>query len=456
MREFYTVINEALRNGLRPYDCNFRDNTKFLTEYYNCRCGKIGHESPEVLTNPISSVDVNIVWPFPQFIKAWGFNLFILRDEILSRDQLYVVNDDYSATLKLNINWAIYGEGDRFSAAAFKDYIIMSNGDALIYFDPVSLSYSLGGALVTVPLFKTAINYNGQAIFGNIQSDWYDCDENYIVWSRIGNIDCTPRRDNTSGYMPFVYSGEVFQVLKLDNYIVVYGENGVARMTPAPKGFGLSKVKRLSIPSRYAIAGDVSTHVFVANGLLWRITSKGLEELGYSEYVEQLDQSDIVISYAENLGDFYICDGSKCFLLTSNGLSEVHYLPTSCWLDGQQYAFFKSSGDEEARIVTDVLDMGQRGDKTIFTNEVSASSSGTMQTAVDWRKNTSNEFQKTGWKTLNRNGFVRQIINGTEFKLNFKTSDYSDLSIGSLTTRWKMTDMRSLRGIYAAPPRGQS
>jgi len=70
---------------------------------------------------------------------------------------------------------------------------------------------------------------------------------------------------------------------------------------------------------------------------------------------------------------------------------------------------------------------------------------------------TSEDFQRTNFIPVNNEGIASIVAAGIEFRICMKSkyfiTDYSSLDY--ITLRWKMTDLRGLRGVYAAPPRGQ-
>jgi len=88
MREFELIIDDALKNGLTPYDI-VPFNTQILSKCLGFKCGKIGLESYKILSNPISpTINMYYIWPFPQYIVSEKYNILI----VLVYSNLFVLN----------------------------------------------------------------------------------------------------------------------------------------------------------------------------------------------------------------------------------------------------------------------------------------------------------------------------------------------------------------------------
>ncbi len=77
--------------------------------------------------------------------------------------------------------------------------------------------------------------------------------------------------------------------------------------------------------------------------------------------------------------------------------------------------------------------------------------------AIDWRVDKSESFQRTNFVSLNNEGIASIIASGIEFRfcIKFDSFIYDEDTLDYMKIRWKMTDLRGMRGIYAPPPRGQ-
>ena len=469
MREFYTIIDEALLKGLKP-ETRVPANSPYLQECYGLRVGKKAIEGFEFLYNPLPlGLNISYSWPFPQMLKQEMYKILVVRDSTVNmEDVVYSLSDTYVATQIFAIDELTFGKGTLMELADFGEYAFMTNGVIMIYWDTTITDWQEVIASATIPMMRTVCNFKGQMIGGCVLSAWHDCDETFIVWSRIGEADFTPGFKNEAGYRRDPFGGEVYHVRRLGDNVVVYSSKGVTLMSPVTSPaatFGFKEMHKVVLKNRGAMNGDFNQHMFVdLENTIWRLDSNGLKELGYAEYMETLENGDNIVNFNPYKGDFYISDGMKSFLLSPNGLSEYPYQVSAVWYDdedGHGLCGLPETVDpptHEPLIVSHVIDMGYKSQKTIFSVEVGCSLTPGMKVAIDWRMNSLLDFQRTAFVPINNEGIATLIVAGVEFRICVKSEyfirDHSSLDY--ITARWKMTDLRGLRGVYAAPPRGQS
>ena len=140
-------------------------------------------------------------------------------------------------------------------------------------------------------------------------------------------------------------------------------------------------------------------------------------------------------------------------------MTEVPGSRSATWFDDVLFGL-PGSDDPPAHIpliVSDIIDFGYRGQKTIFSIEVGTSEIEDAEVAIDWRMKITENFQRTSFVSLNDLGAAVLIVSGVEFRLCVRFGLFSPFvsSLDYAKIRWKMTDLRGLRGVYAAPPRGQ-
>jgi len=460
MREYELIFDEALKNGLSP-DNRLPPNSQVLLECRGFKCGAIGLEPYIELENPLpSTLDVSYEWPFPQFLTGEKFNILVVRDSFDASDKVYSVSDDHqTANLIFDIDEHTYGLGTLMELADFGEYAFMTNGVIMIYWDPNVGDWVETTSHSKIPMMRTICNFKGQAIGGCVVSSWYDCDETFYVWSKIGEMDFTPDRRNEAGYRRCPFGGEVYNVRRLGDNVVGYSSRGITLLTPvtAPAAtFGFKELLDVGLVNRGAVNGNLWRQVFVGEDYILReITNDGVKELGYQYYMEQLADEDITVCYDPSEGDFYIGNSSRTFLLSRYGLSEIKQHPSAVWRrNNQTYALPDSVDDVDNLIVTWPFNFGYGGRKTLFTVETDASGYTDGYAAVDY-------YSINGWKTsglarLNDSGSARKVVTSDMFRLRliFGSLD-DDFTVGYIKTRYKMTDMRFIRGIYAPPPRGQ-
>ncbi len=467
MREFELIIDEAFAKGLSPED-NPPTNSQLLKECLGYKCSGGALEAAKILTNPLpSALSLDYVWPYPQLIVGEGYNILIVRDGISGNDTIYMVSDDHQTLTQLfEVSGIIYSP-TLMEIADFAEYIFMTNGAIMIYWDARSAVWQRIGDSDIIPSMRTVANFKCQAVGGCILSDWYDCDETFYVWSKIGSMDFTPGNDNEAGYRRCPYGGTVYHTRRLGDAIIGYSSKGITSIFPASSKtleygtgatFGFNELGGVGLINRGAVNGSLQRQVFVGSDYILReITSEGSKELGYQRYMKELAGEDIIVSYDDAEGDFYIGNSSKTFLLSKQGMTEVLQHPSAVWkLNGGVHMLPDTVDGDEPYICTEIFDMSYRGSKTVFSIESDASLWVIPGVAgVDW-SNDSMNWGTEIYKPINSEGIAFNIVagHGLRFRLKFG-SILENAKISYMKVRYKMTDLRGIRGVYAPPPRGQ-
>ncbi len=486
MREFYITIDEALQKGLRP-EIRMPRGSPYLHECSSLRIGKKALEGIPFLEDIVSfqvtdglGHFMHYNWPFPQFLKQESWKILVVRDHINERDMVYSFDDSYAITEVFAIDELIYGQGTLMEMADFGEYTFLTNGVIMLYWDPTLGAWDNAVAIATIPMMRTVCNFKGQMIGGCVLSNWPvadpQCDETYIVWSNIGDVSFVPNRRNEAGYRRDPFGGEVYHVRRLGDDVIVYTSNGITRMFPVSSPaatFGFEELHGVGVLNRGAVNGDLNQHLVIDRDyVVWKVTKEGLKELGYAEYIEGLDAEygagiprNVIVNFNPYKRDFYISDGTKSLLLSPYGMTNYPDPVSAVWYDEvnwHELCGLPETPDEEnyPLIVSDIIDMGYRAQKTIYTVELGGSALINPTVAIDWRMHPLVNFERTDFVPVNNEGIATLIISGTEFRICVKSDffvqaiDFSS-SLDYITARWKMTDLRGLRGIYAAPPRGQ-
>jgi hypothetical protein len=294
-----------------------------------------------------------------------------------------------------------------------------------------------------------------------------------VGWSDIGSAVFSLDNKNEAGYRPHDFTGDVVQVKQLGNMAVAYGYNGISVfrpvIDPAPT-FQYKNLSSIGLFNKGAVSGNERKHVFVGtDGYLYRLTEDlKLEQLGYQEFMTTLTNGTIVAMTTLTNGtivanwdaatdDHYFSDGVRSFILTPAGLTEIFQrISTLERYNGVKYGVSDDDTDTSFTAVTDRYDFGLKGRKGTEAIEVSCQGSGTFSAAIDWRNSPQESFQRTGWVDLNSQGVATIRCSATEFRFCIKCTDYTDVVLDRIKVRFKMEDMKSIRGVYAPPPRGQS
>lgn len=472
MREFELEITKALLTGLSPeYTLSF--NTELLWECLGFRCGKGGLAPFANGSNPLPiTIDMYYSWPFPQFVVGERYNFLIIRDTVNNEDAVYSIADDMTTvTYVFSVDQLTFGLGTLMEVADFGEYAIMVNGVARIFWNTLG-AWNASVATATMPLMRTICNFKGRAVGGGVTSAWHDCDESFYIWSKIGQMDFTPDDKNTAGYRRCPYGGTVYHTRRLGNSVIGYSSKGITQLDPVAEPaptFKFIELHDVGIINQGAMGGNLREHVFVDSDYnLWRIgigvevgglniANVNPKKLGYRYWMKQLAGEDIIVTYDRSTGDFFIGNSTKTYLLSPYGLTEIPQHPSATWRVGDSLHMLPDDIDDFYYLITtEVFDFGYKGLKTISVIETDAMPATNPMAAVDYIFS-KDKYGNSSFKKINSLGVatITQAGNSFRFKLKFDEIG-SDFRISYIKVRYKMTDLRSIRGVYAPKPRGQS
>lgn len=436
MKEFGKTFDEGLRKGLRASDTN-PANSQALITCFNLKPDDMGLGPYDPISNPLSGVSAD--WPFPQLFLGQDVRI------LATATKVYELSTWALGTAKLTVT-----EDERWDFIDFGSYMILTNGTKLCIRDYEG-AWTSNDYTSTIPRFSTGCNFNGQIVAGNIKTTWHGCGTGSLIWSRIGRVDFTPGGDNEAGFRNIPWEGDVLRVKKLGKGVVVYCENGILVLVPFQQTFGMEKLMEVGIPSKAAVGGSDNIHVLVdTDGNVWRINKDfNLQMLGYREYMNLMTAADIVVEHDPVKREFHISDDDYGYLLTEKGLCQCYQeVTTVACDDGTSYGVFDDQSDSEGRIVTDILDFGLRGNKTLELVELSTSSASDINAAVDWRSDISGSFTRSGDVLVNPNGIATIKHTAAEFRVAVTFDDYSDARLDYINMRVKLSDKRAVRGAY--------
>jgi len=462
MREYELIIDDALKNGLSP-EIITPFNTQVLYKCLGFRCGRLGLEAYKELNNPLPiTVDMMYAWPWPQMMNGEKYNILVIRDDFSEEDIVYEISDDNStATVIFIIDALSYGKGTLMEVADFGKYLFMTNGVIMIYWDVDINDWRKVTVHDNIPMMRTICNFKGQAFGGNVVSSWHDCDETFYIWSKIGEMDFTPTLRNTEGFRRCPYGGEVMHVRRLGDNIIGYSDKGITLIMPVNSPvttFGFVEVYDKGIINRGAQDGSLKDHLFVDKDYnLVRILSKELPKvLGYQSQMQELEGEDIIVKYDTRLDDYYIGNSTKTFLLSSKGLTEIPQHPSALWMRGKEsYIIPDTVNDYEPEIITEKFNMEFSGEKTSTTIETDAINHTEPKAGVDYAYELGN-VSIGEYNPINNMGIASITTASNFFRIKLKfNSILESFRISYMKLRYKMTDLRGIRGVYAPPPRGQ-
>lgn len=460
MREFEKRFVDGLKVGLRPHYNNPRYN-QLLVDCYNLKPNQIGLIPFEPLQEWMQYD--RYAWPYIQIFFLAKYRILCEANVITFYDH----NDNFlQRIVALPGNW--------WDVADFGDFFIMVNGNCVVMnlTDSPTLDVVYSDAFATIPGAKTICNFNGQVLLGNIRTDWHNMDYNSVLYSKIGVSDFNVGLDNEAGFRRINNHGQVQKLLKLGNNVIIYGDTYTSALYPYEQTFGLRELGGFGIPNIRAVDGDDEQHAFVdQHGRLWRIKADlSMQLLDYQEYINQMNLERVIVSYDHTLREFYITDPQccnvfplgecdefpRCYLLNDYGLSEVHQIPTSVTNHlGISYGSFIDNGDWDWRFTTDTIDFNQRSLKTLQVVEFGGNyDHSVVNHRVSWSNEYNrhrNTFNDLNWQQLNPMGQITPTVTAQDFRISMIGNNYleSVINIDYLIMRYKFSDKRTIRGLYA-------
>jgi hypothetical protein len=505
MKEFSNNLLEMVRSGLR------RDERgSGMLSMYGVVPSEFGPRHYTRVTCPISPLTVT--WPFPQLFRGKGITLLAYATTVYEVDE-----SDWSVTpivtydaLDESATKTITGSGPWHFIDFFDTWVLM-NGTSAVF--RTNMEGMLGGTNKTLVYNSGTIGTGcalaGRAVYGGFntsnfwQEDWKALMEhftgstgaqvepslgmpsNFVAWTTIGGGDMlwpiypevsmlghvgqggyTVDRSrwkelmerNEAGFMPMPWKGTVLCVKRLGQNAIVYGDHGVAALIPVPEPvptLGMRSLLGVGAASRGAIGGDEHQHVFVdATGYLWSIgEDMKPQRLGYHEFFNGMLGSNAVVSHDPEENEFYICDGTDCYVLNRAGLGEATELVTSLTVtDGGLVGVKKVNTSATFSMLTDSVGVDVTGIKMLKSIDVDMDGVSGLQVAVDTKYQKGDSFVGGAWVDVNREGSAYMGVSGTEFRVGVKGTGTSGVRLNGLSMRWQHSDKRYLRGVRSNAP----
>lgn len=443
---------------------------------------------PDAITG--DSATWTVTWPWPQVVFTDYYTLVFAKvgtdlylfELYCGTDNVWVASSMQSLGAASGITYVDVGHAGMFYLVSVVREATSPNS---VTVDTYARNPGTGAPLITqlptskIPECMTSCYFKGRMIIGGIvqnDANFGDLSLGWVAWSGIGNVDFRVGEDKTAGYAKVWWddwgNGRVYKVLPLGDAVVVYGNNGMAALTNKyVEPMATMSPKRLpgaGIASRYHVDGGDHIHCYIdRDNYLWTIKDNLLaEKLGYKEFMSALvtdtANGPTKVSYVPQYNQFFISNGSRCFVLNESGLYETYQLVTSAGsYNGNICGFFSDTEDYEWRITTDVLDLELRGIKTFGTMELGINHTNTNTTlrdvlvAADYRysyQTAPATFSTTGWVRLSPEGAAYIGISAPEVRLKIKGLDFRNgtINLDYLKARVKLSDKRFVRGIYNA------
>lgn len=422
-----------------------------------------------------TSFSVAEPWHFIDFGTVWYlFN----RDCVIINDgsdflngqplKAYCFKDIQVSTGEEHNGRIIFGgfQKDKLFSAGWKEILTniadeLQSGD-FVGFSDIDQSYimwsSIGGGDFPLWLFfpKRAIYGNSYRSFDNVGGFSQESFKDTMLYDTI--------RRNEFGFMKMPFSGEVLHIKRLNTRVIVYGSDGIVGLFPYSSRdseittYGMIHLSRIGIPRRSFVGGDDNQHLFIdTEGNLWAVSGEfNLQRLGYKQDIIDLLSGEVAIhkNTHDTRQEFYISGKDRSFTLTNKGLTEHRQqIASYVFLEGGHLGTASkiSGSDSSAIIITNQNDLGLRGVKTVTSVNLSMVGGKNVKVAFDFRHTTKEDFKRTPFVPVNKEGNAMIRVTGVDFRLVITSEDFSDFELDYAQVKWQADDRRFIRGATAAP-----
>lgn len=414
--------------GLRPVSTMGR-NQSWLTKAKGVRMGMGGLELETQLENPFGATTT---WPWPQVIVLMQAMVLGYETELVMVDSSW---EEF--VLANNLEPATF-----WQAADFGDIVYLTSGSQVFRWDIPNQVFAEVDYL-EIPQMGTLTNFKGQLVGARVLGDWHGCDENFLVWAGIGSTRFDPDWKNEAGWR-HADCGEIHMVGDLtDQMVVAYGETGIAALVPAQQTFGYRKMSYAGLKSPTAVGFGNGEHLAIlADDQLWRITTEGLELLGYKEFMSQLGDS-VRISYNPIQREYYIADQNQCFCFANGHLTQMYQRPTSIGMLGSSVvAPVQGEAYAAVEITWGWQDLNLVGLKTVEFLEFGLATTGYAHCAAEVYYELGTTIHLTPYIPVNDSGYGYVGAGGNMFSPVLRVLDAQTFQLSYITYGVKLSDNR--------------
>jgi hypothetical protein len=303
----------------------------------------------------------------------------------------------------------------------------------------VTTEISVGGGGISednVPVIIDNVIFTAQTSFGLWFIKLFAA--NPVIWrARTGTVDFTIYESESNkplgaGKTYMENFGWVYQLKKLGNNMIAYGQNSVmAQMHVEGAKWGRKTIHSVGLKSFNSVCVDnefnPTKHWFIDKAdRLFVLTNEGAQEISdYSNWLSKLGENTIML-YDEYMKVVRIADGDYGFTLTESGLGWGP--PTLSGIGVRNGEYYLVSSDETIMVpplsfVTDIFDLNSR--RTKHVHRVDFGSDFVLQAALDYRWKSNQNWFSTPWTSTDFGGSAFIQCAGVEFRLKGKLSAYA-------------------------------
>lgn len=418
----------SLTKGLIPTS-NAPYNSNWLLEASGVRMGSGGLELQPSPTDPLN---ITVSWPWPQVVNLQQEVIVIQADGLYTADASWNLSQILTISTDNDVVWQFVDYGD---------YWYATNGSTT-YLRDVSGGSISDAQSSSFPTVGTLVDFNGQLVGGNVQSSWYDCDDEYAVWGNVGSNSFSPDQKNEAGYR-HMGIGTIYKALVLaSRSIVFYGSEGVAMLFPSGNTFGYQLISMMPPLGKNTMGGREKQLYITSEGKLVQLSSEGREFLGFKPHLSGMDADLTRIMVDELRGDFYIADDNDCYLYANQQLTKATKKPTSlCLIDGVLVGpYVDSSGT--VLIELQKHDLNIVAMKSVEFAEFGIATDGIVECSMRFWYNLGQDEHSFGWSPVNDSGFGYLGATANVFTIKLRITNATSFRLPYLTYGVKLTDNR--------------
>jgi len=300
-----------------------------------------------------------------------------------------------------------------------------------------------GGGASDIPfhLFLSAMGVWGSAALDNVE-------ELAVSAIEQGKI----------GFMPITTPGAILCIKPLGDRMVVYGSRGISVLHPDGDRYREQVLTSVGIAGRGAVGGTDTEHLFIDSiGDAWRLLASGVpEHIKRREYFSAMTGADIVVTYDPGERDYWVSDGSVCYVITPSGVGGPTTIKPSSLLRAGNGALCGTAigiGDSlDIQVETCDFDIAERGTKHIVGLQVPLKGLTNVKAQTRYKYDVTDDWMGSPWKPISRKGAGFQNISFVDGRVRIKGDvAAANARVERIEVRYSGEDRSARRGTKGIP-----
>lgn len=421
MRESALDLTKAIVAGVLPV------TGTNLAGLFSCKNARPYGVGMEYIAPYESYLDLTGAYPFPQLMVGDKYQYVATATNI------------YQVVAGALVSKKAQAATTHYDLADFKESVaIIGNGHTLFRYadgELISLSH--------VPEASVGCSYKGLLLLGNISS-WDqlpDADESTLAWAArplssefqlvVNNLQ------TGAGYLR-LFCGTILRIFATDENIVVFGTKGIVVLALVTDPVTtLRVVKEISAPIQYreAIVQTPEGFSFIDGfgfAFAFALREAQVTKLGFRGIfrgrrpVGTYDCAEHEVLFSNGFTTLTIGQygaGQRDQVITSGGLIESEFVTV-----------VTETFSDNLELIIDTQNMDVAGIKTIFASGVDYETDGSVY---------------VNDSIVNPLGVGTKIVAADSFRPKINITNLTNAQVNGLELRWKLTDKRHVRGMYA-------